>query len=611
MLAGAALLAGATASAAQAQPKTNGSDTNGNYDETAMAVPRVGGGGGGASGGVPLPQPLTPSGAARIKRVLALQARGEIPAALRLEADGIDPLLRGYVTARRLLGPYYHPTPAELTDWLARYGSQPDAPAVHALLRRRLPSGTATPPAPDVPTLPSASTSEPLPEDAETVARSFVRNQLLDRTVDARARAGDFASALRLIAATKGLDPAYRRQLRAEVAQIRFTLNDDSGALATATAALNDTDGTGGPVALAGYVAGLASWRLDQVSAASGYFIAAARAPNTSPALRAAAAFWAARARLWLNDDPGYNRWMHRAADEPRTFHGMIARRILGLGLGFGGVRETLGEADADALGATPNGLRAFALLQVGEIDAAETELRALWPQMDGDPSMRRAILLVAQHAGMMEFAAQLASILQASDGRPRDLIRFPVPRLHPHGGFLVDPALVYALTRLESNFDSGAVSHVGARGLMQLMPVTASYIAGDPSIGARSLHDPAVNLELGQRYVAYLAHADAVDGDLIRLLASYNSGPGKVATWGPAIRDDGDPFMFIEAIPNAETRGFVQHALTYTWIYAARLGLPAPSLDALALGHWPVFEPGFTPRPHRPTLEMSDALMH
>jgi hypothetical protein len=573
-----------------------------------MAVPRVGGG---ASGSVPLPQPLTPSGAARIKRVLALQARGDIPAALRLEADGIDPLLRGYVAARRLLGPYYHATPAELSDWLERYGSQPDAPAIYALLRRRLPSGTSIPPAPETPILQVSSASEPLPEDAETAARSFVRNPLLDRTVDTRARAGEFPSALRLIAATKGIDPRYRRQLRAEVAQIRFTLNDDRGALATATAALDDANGSGGPVPLAGYIAGLASWRLDQVSEASGYFAQAARAANASPSLRAAAAFWAARARLRLEDYPGYYRLMHRAADEPRTFYGMIARRILGLGLGFGGVRETLGEADADALGATPNGLRAFALLQIGETDAAETELRSLWPQTDGDPSMRRAILLVAQHAGMMEFAAQLASILQASDGRPRDFIRFPVPRLHPHGGFLVDPALVYALTRLESNFDTSAVSHVGARGLMQLMPDTASYIAGNPSIGARSLHDPALNLELGQRYVAYLAHADAVDNDLIRLLASYNSGPGKVATWGPAIRDDGDPFMFIEAIPNAETRGFVQHVLTYTWIYAARLDLPAPSLDALALGHWPVFEPGFPPRPSAPTLQMSDAFLH
>jgi hypothetical protein len=52
------------------------------------------------------------------------------------------------------------------------------------------------------------------------------------------------------------------------------------------------------------------------------------------------------------------------------------------------------------------------------------------------------------------------------------------------------------------------------------------------------------------------------------------------------------DPLLFIESIPNDETRGFVPRALTYTWIYAARLHLPAPSLDQLAAGAWPSFTP-------------------
>ena len=166
------------------------------------------------------------------------------------------------------------------------------------------------------------------------------------------------------------------------------------------------------------------------------------------------------------------------------------------------------------------------------------------------------------------------------------------MPRLRPRGGFLVDRALVYALTRLESNFDAGAVSAAGARGLMQLMPVTAGYITGhaDRYAGrAGSLHDPALNLQLGQRYVLYLSGHDAVDNNLIRLLASYNAGPGNVGRWD--IRCDDDPLMFMESIPLEETRGFVHRALTYTWIYADRLGLPAPSLDALAGGAWPKFD--------------------
>ncbi|MBN8908151.1 MAG: lytic transglycosylase domain-containing protein, partial [Rhodospirillales bacterium] len=324
------------------------------------------------------------------------------------------------------------------------------------------------------------------------------------------------------------------------------------------------------------------------------YFEGAARAPYAPAAIRAAGAFWAARAHLHTGHPSGFAPWMRRAAEEPRTLYGLIARRMLGVGGGFTWSRQTLSGADLEAVAGTPQGLRAFALLQVGQPDRAEAELRMLWPTAKDDPSLRNAVLLVAREAGFTDLTAQIATLVQAADGKPRDFDRFPVPKLRPRNGFQVDPALVYGLTRVESNFDPGAVSPVGARGLMQIMPVTAGYIAGDPSLASSSarLHDPGLNLELGQRYVSYLARQDHIDGDLIRVLASYNAGPGSFARWGDDIRDGGDPLMFIEAIPLAETRAFVQHALTYTWIYAARLHLPSPSLDAMAAGAFPRFTP-------------------
>jgi soluble lytic murein transglycosylase-like protein len=85
------------------------------------------------------------------------------------------------------------------------------------------------------------------------------------------------------------------------------------------------------------------------------------------------------------------------------------------------------------------------------------------------------------------------------------------------------------------------------------------------------------------------------VDGSLIALLASYNAGPGNLGRWLGSIQAGRDPLLFIECIPNDETRAFVQHGLTYLWIYAQRLGLPSPSLDELAAGHWPRFRPGAT----------------
>jgi soluble lytic murein transglycosylase len=241
-----------------------------------------------------------------------------------------------------------------------------------------------------------------------------------------------------------------------------------------------------------------------------------------------------------------------------------------------------------------PHGRRAFALLQIGQTRRAEAELRCLWPEIASDPALRGATLRVAEAAGLVDLSAQLAGLIETAEGRPHDDARFPSPPLKPTGGFRMDPSMVYALTRLESNFDSTAVSAVGARGLMQVMPMTASYMTGHgdaaTDLYTRRLHDPATNLSIGQSYVMYLAKMDGVDNDLIRLLASYNAGPTSFARMAGAIPQSDDPLLFIESIPNEETRGFVPRALTYTWIYAARLHLPAPSLDELAAGAWPVF---------------------
>ena len=56
-------------------------------------------------------------------------------------------------------------------------------------------------------------------------------------------------------------------------------------------------------------------------------------------------------------------------------------------------------------------------------------------------------------------------------------------------------------------------------------------------------------------------------------------------------MRHNGDPLLFIESVPNDETRNYIPRALAYTWLYAAELKLPSPSLDELAAGSWPRFD--------------------
>ena len=84
-----------------------------------------------------------------------------------------------------------------------------------------------------------------------------------------------------------------------------------------------------------------------------------------------------------------------------------------------------------------------------------------------------------------------------------------------------VDPALVAAVVETESDFRSGARSHVGARGLMQLMPRTGRWM------GARNLDDPEQNVEAGTKYLKYLQKR--FDGNLNKAIAAYNGGEGNV----------------------------------------------------------------------------------
>ncbi len=569
-LAGAAILAGAATPAfSAARPQ----DTT---EDTAMAVPRLSLHGGNP---VALPRPLPPEIARAVSAAFANPAAPLEGDLLRTVAS--TPVI-GHILADRYLAPGAHPAPDDLRDWLANYGTLPDAPAIYAMLCAKLPHGISPPPAPNLAPFAAA----PAGDDIETTDRLLPRNPALDRTVREAARAGQFDRAERLVQHAKGLSAEYSALLRAEIARAMFSQGYDLQALALAQSANQDAQST---VGLAPWVGGLAAWRLGRFELARTLFDAAYRAPLAAPGQRAGAAYWAARASLVTRGDHG--PWMYRAAKDARTFYGLLARRVLGQPIAAETPfdRDTLAEADIEAIEDSGRGLRAFALLQVGQTARAAEELRQLFTETRDQPGFGRSILLVARAAGLQDLASQLGAVMQPAAAR------LPATRLQPAGGFKVDPALLYALTRLESNFDPAALSPAGARGLMQLMPGTAQYVmAGTGRLP--ELHDPAANLEVGQRYLIALSRLDTIGSDLIKLLASYNAGPGNFARWLDTMHPETDPLLFMESLPGEETRAYVPRALAYTWLYAAQLGLPSPSLDELAVGLWPRLQA----RPHR-----------
>ena len=142
-----------------------------------------------------------------------------------------------------------------------------------------------------------------------------------------------------------------------------------------------------------------------------------------------------------------------------------------------------------------------------------------------------------------------------------------------------VDPSLIAGVIYTESRFRD-ATSHAGAKGLMQLMPDTADYIArksGGTRFTRADLATPQINIAYGTWYLRYLL--DKYKGNTILTLAAYNAGEGKVDEWRAVAAARGEKFRVASHIPFKETRDYVHRVLSartdYRANYARELGLP------------------------------------
>jgi soluble lytic murein transglycosylase-like protein len=542
---------------------------------------------------------LSDADAELYRRVFALQRKGDWAAADAAIALLEDDVLIGTVMAQRHLHARGgEASGADIRQWLEDYPDHPDAAAVHALAKARL--GSAA--------LPSPDEARPLRgaggiDGSELWLRGLSLTHLKRADADAAAdltrkfrralRSGSTLAAKRLLTDTRLsrlLTATDADRLRGALGFSYFLDGLDDQALAWAVPAAKRS-GTRAPQAA--WTAGLANWRLKRFAEAETYFGIVARSHQADPWTQAAGGFWAARAALQARHPQTVTQWLSMSAEHSRTFYGLISRRALGLPIGFGWDAESLSRDDRDTLAPYPGGRRAMALLQAGEADRAEAELRLLFPAVD--PPTQQAIVAVADAGGLASLSIRLSAEMQRREGVIYDNARYPVPGWTPADGWKIDRALIYAFARQESGFDPNAKSRAGARGLMQLMPATARFISGGEVRNKDTLFDPAVNLALGQRYLDHLLTEPAIGGNLFFLAqayAAYNGGPGNLAAWSRKAKAGDDPLLFIEALASRETRRFIERIMANLWIYRLRLNQTSPSLDAVVSGRWPVYSP-------------------
>jgi soluble lytic murein transglycosylase len=225
--------------------------------------------------------------------------------------------------------------------------------------------------------------------------------------------------------------------------------------------------------------------------------------------------------------------------------------------------------------------IRAHALFDCDMADEAAVEWAV---EMSGATSALK--IQAARLAARWGWYAQSIATLAQTGEFDDVMLRYPRPFLDAVKDASqltqVPSDWILAVMRQESLFRKDAVSRADARGIMQMMPSTASAVARRWHLsppGRESLFDPSVAVPLGAAYFHELL--ERYHGQLVLTLAAYNAGPAAAARWLPDSAMDTD--IWIENIPYNETRGYVQHILEHIIAFAAVRGAALPRLYTLS----------------------------
>jgi soluble lytic murein transglycosylase len=343
-----------------------------------------------------------------------------------------------------------------------------------------------------------------------------------------------------------------------------------------------------GDTALEGeHLAGWIALRyLNDADAALGHFGKLAKLAVTRTD-KSRAAYWTGRAYTAKKMASKARESFTQAAKFSTLYYGQLAREHVGLAKTPGNI--TTGKASQAAIERVGRDEVVQALRLIETANGQQHVNMFLWSlakRFETVEEMNAAASLISEMSDVtttLRFAKAAAQ-----QGIDIDSWAYPV-RAMPDWkqvGRPVEKALVFGLSRQESEFNPTAGSTAGAQGLMQLMPGTARLVAkryGLPYAVSRLKSDPAYNVKLGAAHLSELI--DDYRGSYVLTLVAYNAGPRRVNEW---IEQFGDPrsgsidaIDWVESIPFQETRQYVQKVLQNVQVYRARLNADIKPLSA------------------------------
>lgn len=314
---------------------------------------------------------------------------------------------------------------------------------------------------------------------------------------------------------------------------------------------------------------------LNDAPTAAKHFAALERVAQ-SPIVRSRGAYWSGRAAEVLKNGAAKAHFSN-AAQHTTTYYGQLAASRLGI--------EAItipypspNQAERDRFEKRPLAVAIKHLVQAGHTHRASPLIEHLGRELTA-PGELALLTALAERAGLDRNGLRVG---KAAAHRDIDVgaLTHPLGAIPKSANISnAGKALAYAIARQESEFNIGAVSPVGARGLLQLMPKTAQAVAkrvGVPYSANRLVTDGGYNATLGAQYLS--EQISRFDNSYILTFIAYNAGPSRAEDWvkrygHPNGKSIDDVVDWVERIPFSETRSYVQRVMENYQVYQTRIG--------------------------------------